>query len=35
LTREFADGRYQADLPAVSKAILREMQAAGHEAPDT
>jgi hypothetical protein len=35
LIQEFAEGRYQTDLPAVSKAILREMQATGHEAPDT
>jgi hypothetical protein len=35
LIQEFAEGRYQTDLPAVSEAILEEMQAAGHEAPDT
>jgi len=34
LTQEFAEGRYHTDLPAVSKAILNEMRAAGHEAPD-
>ena len=32
LIQEFAEGRYQTDLPAVSKAILEEMQVAGHEA---
>jgi hypothetical protein len=35
LIQEFAGGRYQTDLPALSKAILEEMQATGHEAPDT
>ena len=35
LIQEFAEGRYQTDLQAVSKAILMEMQATGHEAPDT
>jgi hypothetical protein len=35
LIREYAEGRYQAYSPAVSKFILEEMLAAGHEAPDT
>jgi hypothetical protein len=35
LVQEFAEGRYKTDLPAVSKAILKEMRATGHEAPDT
>jgi hypothetical protein len=35
LIQEFAEGRYQTDLQAISKAILMEMQATGHEASDT
>jgi hypothetical protein len=35
LSRQYARGRYKVDPSAVSKAILDEMRAAGHEASGT